>query len=149
MQLREIRRAWEGTANHALAAAGHDVVVDHRSHVARGLTIEPTDHVGVHATDMARNGLAVSRVRLTADATAYNAAEVLQKPDLILSIVTAEKSVFDRYDVARALNRTVDDQAMFQSLFASIMASPTLVELQPAAPMAPQGGALARYSKTK
>jgi Ti-type conjugative transfer relaxase TraA len=146
MQLREIRRAWEGIANRALAAAGHDVVVDHRSHVARGLTLQPTDHVGVHATDMARAGLNVSRVRLIDEATAYNAAQILQKPELILSIVTAEKSVFDRHDVARALHRAVDDHSDFQALFAAVMASPTLVELQPADTKAPAGGVLARYS---
>ncbi len=146
MQLREIRQAWEGIANEALAAAGHDVVVDHRSHVARGLTLQPTDHVGVHATDMARAGLAVSRVRLTDDAVRWNAAEILQKPELILSIVTGEKSVFDRHDVARALHRAIDDHSDFQSLFAAVMASPTLVELQPADTKAPAGGVLARYS---
>jgi Ti-type conjugative transfer relaxase TraA len=146
MQLSSIRHAWEGIANRTLAAAGHDITVDHRSHVARGLMIEPTVHVGVHATDMARKGLAVSRVRLPEEAGLCNALEIYKQPELILSIVTGEKSVFDRHDVARALHRAVDDQAAFQTLFTAIMASPTLVELQPADPKAPQGGTLARYA---
>ena len=95
---------------------------------------------------MARAGLAVSRVRLTDDAVRWNAVEILQKPELILSIVTGEKSVFDRHDVARALHRAIDDHSDFQSLFAAVMASPTLVELQPADTKAPAGGVLARYS---
>jgi Ti-type conjugative transfer relaxase TraA len=85
---------------------------------------------------------------LTDDTVRWNAAKISQKPDMILSIVTGEKSVFDQHDVARALHRTIDDQAAFQPLFAAIMASPVLVELQPADPKAPNGGTLARYSTT-
>jgi ATP-dependent exoDNAse (exonuclease V) alpha subunit len=83
MQLREIRQAWEGITNRALAAAGHDISVDHRSHAARGLMLEPTAHVGVHATDMARAGLSVSRVRLTDDAAHWNAEQIRDKPELL------------------------------------------------------------------
>ena len=57
MQLRDIRQLWEHHVNRHLAMAGLDIRVDHRSHQERGLEIEPTQHVGVHASQMERREL--------------------------------------------------------------------------------------------
>lgn len=131
MQLRDIRQAWEGHANRHLARAGLDIRIDHRSHLERGLEIEPTEHMGVHASQMDRRGLDVSRARIDDEAARRNAKMIREKPEQVLSILTAEKSVFDRHDVARALHRYIDDLKGFQNAFAAVMASPALVELQP------------------
>ncbi|MFG1466457.1 Ti-type conjugative transfer relaxase TraA [Xanthobacter sp. DSM 24535] len=131
MQLRDIRQRWEGIANERLAMAGLDIRIDHRSHMERGLEIVPTEHMGVHATQMDRRGLAVSRTRLDAEAAQRNAELIREKPGQVLTLITGEKSVFDRRDVARALHRYInDDPQEFQSAFAKVMASPALVELQ-------------------
>ena len=132
MQLRDLRQTWEGIANERLAMAGLDIRIDHRSHMERGLEIAPTEHVGVHATQMDRRGLDVSRARLDEDAARRNAELIREKPEQVLTLITGEKSVFDRHDVARALHRYInDDPQEFQSAFAKVMASPALVELQP------------------
>ncbi|WP_284948292.1 Ti-type conjugative transfer relaxase TraA [Acidisoma cladoniae] len=131
MQLRTIRQAWEEQVNHALARANLDVRVDHRSHLERGLEIEPTQHVGVHATGVTRRGGAVERKRIDAEAARRNAARIRERPEEVLSILTDEKSVFDRHDVARALHRYIDQPDRFQAAFARVMASPALLELQP------------------
>lgn len=132
MQLRDLRQRWEGIANERLAMAGLDIRIDHRSHMERGLEIAPTEHVGVHATQMDRRGLDVSRSRLDEDAAQRNADLIREKPEQVLTLITGEKSVFDRHDVARALHRYInDDPQEFQSAFAKVMASPALVELQP------------------
>ena len=60
-QLRDIRLDWEQRANRHLALAGHDIRIDHRSHRDCGLEIEPTQHMGVHATQMDRRGKPVDR----------------------------------------------------------------------------------------
>ena len=52
-------------------------------------------------------------------------------PEQVLSLITNEKSVFDRYDIARALHRAIDEPAAFQSAMARVMTSDALVELQP------------------
>lgn len=148
MQLRDLRMRWEGIANESLARAGHDIRIDHRSHLERGLEIEPTEHMGVHATQMDRRGLAVSRTRLEAEAALRNAELIREKPEQVLEIITGEKSVFDRRDVARALHRYLnDDIGEFQSAFAKVMASAALVELQAEShdPVTGETG-LARYS---
>jgi Ti-type conjugative transfer relaxase TraA len=130
-QLRDIRLDWEDRANRHLALAGHDIRIDHRSHSALGLEIEPTQHMGVHATQMDRRGKSVVRARQDEDQARRNARLIREKPEQALTLVTNEKSVFDRTDVARALHRYIDDPDAFQAAFAKAMASPTLVELRP------------------
>lgn len=131
IQLRDLRQRWEGIANEHLARAGLDIRIDHRSHMERGLEIEPTEHMGVHATQMQRKGMDVSRTRIDEDAARRNAELIREKPEQVLTLITGEKSVFDRHDVARALHRYInDDPQEFQSAFAKVMASPALVELQ-------------------
>ncbi|WLS12038.1 Ti-type conjugative transfer relaxase TraA (plasmid) [Shinella sumterensis] len=131
MQLRDIRQAWEGIANHALAREGLDVRIDHRSHEERGLEVSPTEHMGVHATQIDRRGAGVDRARLDAEAASKNADLIRKKPEQVLTLITAEKSVFDRHDIARTLHRYINDDAQaFQNAFAAVMASPALKELQ-------------------
>ncbi len=125
MQLKDIRRDWEGIANEALAQAGHDIRIDHRSHQERGLEIEPTEHMGVYATQMERRGMAVVRQRIDQRSAQSNAALIREKPEQVLSVITSEKSVFDRHDVARALHRYIDQPPeAFQNAFTKVMASP-------------------------
>ena len=130
-QLRSIRVAWEEKTNLHLARAGLEVRVDHRSHAERGIGIEPTQHMGVHATQMQRRGMDVSRVRLETEASQRNAELVQARPEQVLSLITNEKSVFDRYDIARALHRAIDEPQAFQDALVRVMASDALVELQP------------------
>lgn len=141
MQLREIRQAWETHANRALLLAGHEVRIDHRSHLERGLEIEPTEHMGVHASEIDRRGGSVSRTRIDEEAAQRNAELIRQKPEQVLTLITGEKSVFDRYDVARALHRYIDDVSQFRNAFAAVMGSKALVELRKET-----SGELARYT---
>ena len=146
MQLRDIRQSWEQVANEKLAQAGLDIRIDHRSHQERGLEIEPTEHVGVHATQMQRRGLNVSRVRLDAEAAKCNADLIREKSEQVLTIITGEKSVFDRHDVVKALHRYIDQPEAFQAAFARVMGSKALVELQAEKSDGQGVRELARYS---
>ena len=129
-QLKALRVEWEETANLHLARAGHDIRIDHRSHQDRGLEIEPTQHVGVHATQMDRHGKAVERERLAEEARVRNAELIRENPDQVLTLITGEKSVFDRRDVARTLHRYInDDPAEYQVLYSKVMASDELVRI--------------------
>ncbi|QFT29556.1 Mobilization protein A [Labrenzia sp. THAF82] len=131
MQVRDLRRSWEGIANEHLAREGFDIRIDHRSHVDRGLEIIPTEHVGVHATQLQRQGVAVERGRLDEGSATRNAELIREKPEEVLSLIADEKSVFDRHDIARTLHRYLNEEPqVFQNAFASVMASPALVQLQ-------------------
>ncbi|TBE62972.1 Ti-type conjugative transfer relaxase TraA [Rhizobium ruizarguesonis] len=132
LQLKDLRQAWEHLANTHLERAGLDIRIDNRSHLEAGITIEPTEHVGVHATQINRQGGAVSRARIDRQSADRNAETIRRRPDEILKLITNEKSVFNRYDIARALHRTInDDPQTFQNAFAAVMASKALVELRP------------------
>ncbi|WP_332306015.1 Ti-type conjugative transfer relaxase TraA, partial [Rhizobium sp. GR12] len=131
MQLRDIRQSWESIANRQLQREGLDVRIDHRSHAERGLELSPTGHMGVHASQMQQQGMAVERGRLDDEAARQNARLIRQKPEQVLTLISNEKSVFDRHDIAKTLHRYINDDAQtFQNAFASVMASPALVELQ-------------------
>ncbi|HEX3365206.1 Ti-type conjugative transfer relaxase TraA [Phenylobacterium sp.] len=130
-QLRDIRLDWEDRANRHLALAGHDLRIDHRSHRDSGLEIEPTQHMGVHATQMDRRGKSVVRARQDEEQAQRNAKLIREKPEQALALVTNEKSVFDRTDVAKVLHRYIDHPDDFQAAFLKAMASPALVELRP------------------
>ncbi|WP_320196960.1 Ti-type conjugative transfer relaxase TraA [Agrobacterium rosae] len=141
MQMRDIRQAFAEHANRHLMRAGFDIRIDHRSHVDRGLSIEPTEHMGVHASQMQRRGLEVSRARIEKQAVKRNADLIAKKPDEVLRLLTDEKSVFDHHDIGRTLHRYINDNNSFQRALAAVMASPQLVELQPG-----EDDELARYS---
>ncbi len=148
MQLRDIRQSWEGIANRQLQREGLDVRIDHRSHAQRGLELSPTEHMGVHASQMQQQGMAVERGRLDDEAARQNAELIRQKPEQVLTLISHEKSVFDRHDIAKTLHRYINDDAQtFQNAFAAVMASPALVELQ-AERIDPETGDVsnARYS---
>ncbi|NEI06608.1 Ti-type conjugative transfer relaxase TraA [Rhizobium leguminosarum] len=132
LQLKDLRQAWEHLANTHLERAGLDIRIDNRSHLEAGITIEPTEHVGVHATQIDRQGGAVSRARISPQSAERNAETIRRRPEEILRLITNEKSVFSRYDIARALHRYInDDPQTFQNAFAAVMASKALVELRP------------------
>ncbi|UYZ10718.1 Ti-type conjugative transfer relaxase TraA [Agrobacterium salinitolerans] len=148
IQLRDIRQAWEGIANRQLQREGLDVRIDHRSHIERGLELSPTEHMGVHASQMRQQGMAVERERLDNEAARQNAELIRQKPEQVLTLISHEKSVFDRHDIAKTLHRYINDDAqMFRNAFAAVMASPALLELQ-AERIDPETGEVssARYS---
>lgn len=54
--LKALREKWEVFANEALAAAGHRVTIDHRSHKERGIDEMPSTHLGPTATAIERSG---------------------------------------------------------------------------------------------
>ncbi|WCA60500.1 Ti-type conjugative transfer relaxase TraA [Agrobacterium tumefaciens] len=148
MQLQDIRQSWEGIAIRQLQHEGLDIRIDHRSHAQRGLELSPTGHMGVHASQMERRGMAVERGRLDDKAARQNAELIRQKPEQVLLLISNEKSVFDRHDIAKTLHRYINDDAQtFQNAFAAVLASPALVELQ-AEHIDPETGDVsnARYS---
>ncbi len=56
------RRLWAEMANACLAAHGHAVRIDHRSHVERGIALEPQNKIGPNAARRARRGEGSERV---------------------------------------------------------------------------------------
>ncbi|EAN7721589.1 Ti-type conjugative transfer relaxase TraA [Salmonella enterica] len=128
-ELVEIRAHWAELTNLALERAGQSVRVDHRSYAAQGIDLTPTKHVGVSAVGMDRRGKDADRANLHAETRAENAAKIEANPSLILEKITQTQAVFDRRDIARELNRYIDDPQQFQNLMVRLEAAPELVQL--------------------
>lgn len=125
--LTDWRRSWEVAANRHLAMAGLELRIDHRSHREAGIEVEPTEHIGVTASNMVENGKEANRVREEMERRARNAQTIIDDPSEILPILTREKSVFDERDIAKALFRYIDDPAAFESVRLRVGLSPELV----------------------
>jgi Ti-type conjugative transfer relaxase TraA len=129
------RTAWLDLQNQHLALAGLEVRVDGRSYDERGIDIAPTTHIGVAAKAMQRKGeeagRAVDLERLAQHEARRNAnaRRIEARPDLVLDMVTAEKSVFDERDIAKVIHRYVDEVGSFQRLLAHVLESPHCLRL--------------------
>ncbi|WP_425962155.1 Ti-type conjugative transfer relaxase TraA [Rhizobium nepotum] len=143
MQMKAVREALADLVNRHLLRAGLDRRVDHRSHLSRGLAIEPTGHMGVHASQMKERGVDISRSRIEEDAARRNAELIRRRPEQVLALITSGQSVFTRHDIARTLNRYITDAQAFHNALAAVMASPQLVQLRSEQRREP-----ARYSTT-
>ena len=126
-QVRSLRSRWADLANAALARAGHDIRIDHRSHAARDLSVRPTRTVGVHATALSRRGAAVERVALSAADGARNLEALSDRPEDVLRLVAERTSVFRLEDIERAVRRAVTDPEAAAVVTQAVMRSPELV----------------------
>jgi Ti-type conjugative transfer relaxase TraA len=136
-----LREQWADYANLHLARAGHDARIDHRSHEARSIDVTPTVHKGGGAKGMEERGTPAGRVEAYEEARAQGAREIAERPERVLDLITHRQAVFTRKDIAREINRYVDDGSAFQAILTRVMASPELRQLAPE-----QGKSPARYS---
>ncbi|MEZ4533365.1 MAG: Ti-type conjugative transfer relaxase TraA [Thermomicrobiales bacterium] len=131
----EQRQRWLDLQNHHLAMAGLEIRVDGRSYAERGIDVVPTTHIGVAAKALQRkagkDGKAadLERLALHEAQRRNNAQRIEARPELVLDILTSEKSVFDLRDIAKVLHRYIDDPQRFQQLLTRIMESPDCLKL--------------------
>ena len=131
----EQRNAWLDLQNQHLALAGFEIRVDGRSYAERGIDIVPTTHIGVAAKAMLRKGgdagraIDLERLALHEAQRGINARRIEARPELVLELVTNEKSVFDEREIAKVIHRYVDDVRTFQRLLSRVLASPEALRL--------------------
>nr|WP_234886894.1 Ti-type conjugative transfer relaxase TraA [Sinorhizobium terangae] len=131
-----LRDGWFACQNRHLALAGLDIRIDGRSFEKQGIELKPTIHLGVGTKAIERKSaadeqpLSLERLDLQEERRAENARRIQRRPEIVLYLITREKSVFDERDVAKILHRYIDDPALFQSLMARILQSPETLRLQ-------------------
>ena len=114
--LEHLRQSWAEAANAALAAAGQDARIDHRTLAAQGIAREPSPHLGPRASGYeARTGLP-SNVRLLREAAnapraAFDAA----------AIQAAEADVIELEAQLDALQREQREQQRRSALLARML----------------------------
>ena len=129
------RDGWFACQNRHLALAGLDVRVDGRSFEKQGIALSPTIHLGVGTKAIARKAeradekAVLDRLELQEERRAENARRIGRNPEILLGLITREKSVFDERDVAKILHRYIDDAELFQSLMARVLQNPGVLRL--------------------
>ncbi|MBY3490053.1 Ti-type conjugative transfer relaxase TraA [Rhizobium laguerreae] len=135
------RDGWFACQNTHLALAGLDIRIDGRSFEKQGIGLEPTIHLGVGAKAIERKAEQsdrksetstpkLERIELQEERRSENARRIQRRPEIVLDLITREKSVFDERDVAKVLYRYIDDVALFQSLMIRILQSPEALRLE-------------------
>ncbi|WP_058599196.1 Ti-type conjugative transfer relaxase TraA [Aureimonas ureilytica] len=129
-ELYEMRAAWAAEMNQALALAGHDITVDHRSFEDRGITdILPTQHRG-KTEHMRQFGPEHQVPARDAADRAATFARFEENPSLVLEHITREQSTFSTRDIARVVHRYMGEGNDFQGLMNRIGMLPELVTIQ-------------------
>ncbi|MEZ5784485.1 MAG: Ti-type conjugative transfer relaxase TraA [Rhizobiaceae bacterium] len=132
----EQRNGWLDLQNQHLALGGLDIRVDGRSYAERGIDIVPTIHIGVGAKAILRKAEregwtpTLDRVVLFEAQRAENARRIQRRPEIVLDMISSEKSVFDERDIAKILHRYFDDSGTFQHLLARILQSPEALRIE-------------------
>jgi ATP-dependent exoDNAse (exonuclease V) alpha subunit len=128
------RDGWFVCQNKHLALAGLDVRIDGRSYEKQGIDLSRRSI----SASAPRRLSEICRRRATDCAGTHraaggtpreNARRIQRRPEIVLEMITREKSVFDERDVAKILHRYVDDAGLFQSLMARVLQSPETLRL--------------------
>ena len=98
-ELKEMRGRWAALTNAALASAGQETRVDHRSLAAQGIARSPGSHFGPAVVEMERRGVQTEVVTRTAAALA-------QESRILESHVRALSAV--RQEIERVESRLID-----------------------------------------
>ncbi|MBY0273416.1 MAG: AAA family ATPase [Alphaproteobacteria bacterium] len=136
----ELRVKWEEYSNFHLKLHGHDIYIDHRSNIERGIEMEPQPKLGRGVLEQEKRlqllegGEASSpiteRSRIFHDAQLRNLYRIVRNPDIILDIATKHHSTFMWADVQKVLHRHVDEVPLFQRLEAKLKNSTELLLLR-------------------
>lgn len=132
----EQRNGWLDLQNQHLALNGHEIRVDGRSYAERGIDVVPTTHIGVAAKAIQRRAERegrdpnLERLRVFDENRAETLRRIQRRPEIVLDMISREKSVFDERDVAKLLHRYVDDTGTFQHLMARVLQSPDALRLE-------------------
>lgn len=123
------RERWASFANERLAELGHDVRIDHRSHVEQGIEVEPQNKIGPAGARREERGEQAERVAEHVEIARRNGERIIAEPAIVLDAITRQQSTFTRRDLARFVSRHTANAVQFELAMAKAEASPELVRL--------------------
>ena len=123
------RERWAALANERLAEQGHDVRVDHRSHAAQEIGLEPQNKIGPAGARRSARGEDAERAAEHEGLARRNGERIIADPGVVLGALTRQQSTFTRRDLARLVDRHTGDAEQFAAALAKVEASPELVRL--------------------
>ena len=123
------RAAWADHANAELARSGLDVRIDHRSHRARGLALEPHKPVPLAEARAAAEGRTSRRVAVQNALAHRNGDRIIADPTVLLRAITQQKSTFTYQDLARFVFTYTDGKDQFDRAMSAVLGSRETVTL--------------------
>ena len=127
--LRTWRERWAELGNERLLALGHDIRIDHRSHVDQGIALEPQNKIGPAGARREARGEDAERAAEHEALARRNGERIIADPGLALEALTRQQSTFTRRDLARLVDRHTADAEQFAAAMARVEASPEVVRL--------------------
>jgi Ti-type conjugative transfer relaxase TraA len=138
--LLELREQWANYSNFHLKLHGHDIQIDHRSHMERGIEMEPQPKRGrgvseqekrtKRSTDSDKTIPVTDKTKEFHDVQLRNLYRIIRKPEIIYDIVTKHHATFMWADIQKKLHQYVDDAHLFQRLDAKLKNSKELILLR-------------------
>ena len=123
------RERWASLANERLAEQGHDVRIDHRSHVEQGIELEPQHKIGPAGMRREHRGEEAERAAEHVEIGRRNGERIIAEPAIVLDAITRQRSTFTRRDLARFMSRHTADAVQFELAMTKAEGSPELVRL--------------------
>jgi Ti-type conjugative transfer relaxase TraA len=123
--LNEWRESWAEISNKHLSLNGFDLTVDHRSLSAQGIELIPQN---VELPVDAKDRLTEQRERQL-EIMKENGERLLSNPDIVLSHITKQQSVFTEGDITRYINSRTLGEEQFREVFTKVKLSENLVKL--------------------
>nr|WP_015060428.1 Ti-type conjugative transfer relaxase TraA [Bartonella sp. TT0105]ADN97079.1 conjugal transfer protein TraA1 [Bartonella sp. TT0105] len=128
--LKDLRNSWGEISTRYLAVAGYDIKIDMRSYKERGLSIEPTIHLGQAAHAMRKKGFVSNAVQANEKIKQKSANIIKKNPDELLKLISFEKSTFSRVDLAKIIHRYVNNANDFNDIMARLEQSDNLIKIK-------------------
>jgi ATP-dependent exoDNAse (exonuclease V) alpha subunit len=129
--VQEAREQCSQYQNEALKKHGFDVQVTHLSYEGREIDIDAQPKLGANIFNMTRKGIETNTQKIFDAVRLKNQFKIVKDPEVVFEIVTSQHATFTGKDIAKVLNRYIDDADQFQILLHRLMASKELVVLHP------------------
>ena len=127
--LQHWRTAWADHANERLRDLGIAARIDHRSHEARGIELEPQHKIGAAGARRLERGENAERADDHIRIARANGATIIAHPEIGLDALTRNQATFTRRDMAMFAHRHSDGQEQFNRVLAAMRGSDQLLAL--------------------
>jgi Ti-type conjugative transfer relaxase TraA len=127
--LQQWRERWAEHANERLRALGIAARIDHRSHDARGIELEPQHKIGAAGARRLERGEDAERADDHVRIARANGATIVAHPEIGLDALTRNQATFTRRDMAMFAHRHSDGKEQFDRVLAAMRGSDQLLAL--------------------
>ena len=122
------RKVWADLTNHILQREGFEARITEKSFADLGINLLPTQHRGWMADKLSGKGIQSRLVFENSEIILENRNLLLERPESILTEMTANKATFTQGDLLRTIQKRIgDDEAYVAQVFEGALQSAIVV----------------------